>query len=250
MLKYRLLNRYALVFFLALCFIPLRGISADLDLDPVHLFKCWRALRKINTGPPPFFSTKLQPKDIEQAQENTWGGLVYRAVDGSPVVLFWPLKSKETQHREAVIGVLESELKAVKEYLENPGNAKLTLLTDIQENLSHLLSDLKSGAKISEAISDRFLGFLVHTDKTAESSKRKIKSVDFDLNLIGSSKNRVLFGWIDEVQILLNSISKSISPKLKPEIYRVNSLFLDSYLGPDALKAPTGARLEVLSESK
>jgi len=248
--KYGLFNRYALVLFLGIWFIPLGGISADLDLDPIHLFRCWRALKKLNTSPPPFFSTKLQPKDIVQAQEPTWGGLVYRSVDGSPTVLFWPQKSKETQHREAVIGVLESELKAVKQYLENPRNEKLGMLTDIQENLSHLLTELKSTGKISEAVSDRFFGFLVHTDKSADSSQSKIKSIDFDLNLIGSSKNRVLFGWIDEVQILLNSISKSISPKLKPEIYRVNSLFLDSYLGPNALKAPAGGRLEVLSENK
>jgi hypothetical protein len=116
----------------------------------------------------------------------------------------------------------------------------------MKSNLDYLASELQKSQQIPEAISERFYGFLVQTDTAASSTK--IKSIDFDLGLLQGSQRRALFGWTEEVESMLQSIGKAVSPQIKPEVYRLNSLFFDSYLGPNALQAPTGSRLEKLAE--
>ncbi|NBX92817.1 MAG: hypothetical protein EBQ85_06245 [Proteobacteria bacterium] len=262
------------VLFLVLLITVLDGprvFSADFDLEPVTLFKCWRALRRLNTKQTPVVPIKFQSiidnsnftfpiftkmdatvLEKQGPGENKWGGLVYRGVHGAPTVFFWPLKSSksnlETHHRAAIIEILSNELKAIEHYLANPKHEKLSLLLEMQANYKYLLSEFKNNSQLPEGISDRFFGFVVQTEKKDFASGARIKSIDFDLNLIGSGKNRVFFGLMDELGVMLESISKSISPKLRPTLFRVNHELLNSYLGPNALKAPAHSRIVALDE--
>lgn len=245
---------------LAFLFIQPASFAADLDLEPVHLFKCWRALKKLNTRQTPTIPksfndnsigltpllSRLEPQDLAQSSDSPWGGIVYRGVEGTPTVLFWPEHSKAIEFKEVVGEILKSELRALDGYLENPRNEKLELLKEMKSNLDYLVSELKKSEQIPDAISERFYGFLIHADKGTGSPK--IKSIDFDLDLLKGSQKRVLFGWTEEVESMLQAIGKAVSPKIKPEVYRLNTLFFDSYLGPHAVKAPSGSRLEKLPD--
>ena len=174
------------------------------------------------------------------------GGLVYRTVDGSLKVLYWPIQKRVGAsgkgHREAIAEILGNELKAVEHYLSNPRNEKLPFLLDVKANYTDLLSEFKKNLEIPEKSSGRFFGFLVQAEKKGDSSDFKVKSIDFDLRLVGEDKMRSSFSLIEEVQGILNEISKSVSPKLRPEVYRLSPSLLESYLGPSALKAPAGSR--------
>jgi|LakMenEpi03Aug12_release.lakeMendotaPanAssembly.Ray.scaffolds.fasta_scaffold249925_2 hypothetical protein len=268
-----MLRVLSLLFFVFFGLAAPKVYSADLDLEPITLFKCWRALKKLNSSQPPTIPSsfqktpgdtastvpllkKLDSSALEKAFETQkeshakWGGLAYRGIDGSPTVLFWQMKSGsgafETGHREAMLEILQSELKAVERYLSNPTNEKLSLFLDIKTNLRALVAELKINQKIPEGVSERFFGFLVNAEKLNLASVPRIKSIDFDSNLTGSLKNQAVFGRLEEVQAMITSISKSISSKHVPEVYRVSRSLLESYLGPHALKAPSGSRFESL----
>ncbi|MFM8268883.1 MAG: hypothetical protein ACKN9V_01750 [Pseudomonadota bacterium] len=243
-------------------------LSADLDLNPVMLFKCWRALKKLNTISTPTVPTKiskqtgnktnqvptftkLNPKTVATLFEDTSpgvpklvNGLSYRSVDGTPKVLFWP----EMTHREAVETIIQSELTAIKNYLSNPKTQKLQMLLEAKENLQYLLEKLHSNSDIPQEITERFFGFKINATKAPLSSEIKVNSIDFNSTFTGKSPTGSSFGWAEEFQTMLDAISHSIHPKYRPEFYRIDQSLLDSlWIAPD-LKAPRGSKIIGFSE--
>lgn len=248
--------------------------GADLDLEPVTLFKCWRALKKLNTSATPTVPQELTKKSnrqelrvptytylrTEQLQklfdlsaEGTQGlakGLSYRTVDGSLTSLFWPAKSEAEsaiKEREAIEQILQGELRAIENYLAKPRHEKLQLLLDARENLTYLLQELKKSPEIPKNIAERFFGFHLKLSR-ASNGNVTIESVDFNPALDGKSSIGSVFGWTEEFQAVVDNISASIASKHRPVLYRVDSTVFNTLYGPLKLKAPAGSQIIEKSE--
>jgi hypothetical protein len=243
--------------------------GADLDLEPVTLFKCWRALKKLNTAATPTIPQELVKKSSQQehkvptytylrteqlqklfdgATEGTQGqakGLSYRTVDGSLNSLFWPAKSNvesSITEREAIEQILQGELRALENYLAKPRHEKLQLLLDAKENLTHLLQELKTSTGIPENIAERFFGFHLKLNR-ASNGNVTIESVDFNPALDGKSSIGSILGWTEEFQTVVDNIHYSIAAKHRPTLYRVDTNVFNTLYGPLKLKAPAGSQI-------
>lgn len=243
--------------------------TADLDLEPVTLFKCWRALKKLNTTGTPTIPQELAKKSQQQelkvptytylrteqlqklfdlSAKDTQGlakGLSYRTVDGSLTSLFWPAKSEAASaitEREAIEQILQGELRAIENYLAKPRHEKLQLLLDAKENLTYLLQELKKSPEIPKNIAERFFGFRLNLKREA-SGNVKIESVDFNPALDGKSSIGSVLGWTEEFQAVVDNLSASIASKHRPVLYRVDSSVFNTLYGPLKLKAPAGSQI-------
>lgn len=249
------------------------GLGLDLDLEPVTLFKCWRALKKLNTPSTPTVPPELTKKTNDQvlkvptftylrseqleklfelSSESSQGlakGLAYRTVDGSLTTLFWPAKKNAESsilEREAIDEILQSELRAIENYLSKPRNEKLLFLLDTRRNLKALLQELKASPEIPKNIAERFFGFELKL-KVDPSGPVTIESVDFNPALDGKSSIGSVLGWTEEFQAVIDKIASAIATKQKPALYRVDSTVFNTVYGPLKLKAPPGSQIIEIS---
>ncbi|NBW97973.1 hypothetical protein EBR03_00230 [bacterium] len=243
--------------------------AADLDLEPVTLFKCWRALKKLNTAATPTVPQELTKKTHQQelkvptytylrtaqlqklfdlSAEGSQGlakGLSYRTVDGSLTTLFWPAKAKvesSITERDTIEQILKSELRAIENYLAKPRSEKLQLLLDTKENLTYLLQELKKSPGIPENIAERFFGFHLNLKRTS-SGAVTIESVDFNPALNGKSAIGSTFGWMEEFQAAVDNISHAIASKHRTALFRIDTTVFNTLYGPLKLKAPPGSQI-------
>lgn len=238
--------------FLALSLFALNPIcfsATDLDLHPVAIFKCWRALKKLNTKATPTIPTEISKKvgsrivsvptypylssqqikkmfeDYPEGGPAFASGLSYRTVDGSLRVLFWPQKigpvENSISHRDAAETILKSELRAIKHYLSNPKNEKLQMMFDAEANLTGILNDLKNSSEVTKDITERFCGFQIRATRSNKNGEIKIDGIEFSKTFNGRSSIGPMFGWKEEFQEILKKVSNSISPKYRPDLDKV-----------------------------
>jgi len=239
------------------------------------IFKCWWALKKLNTRKTPTIPTEISKKVDQQnlsvptykylkpEQLKKWlsespenetiaNGLSYRTVDGSLTVLFWPNNKNPNgatvTHRDAIESVIRSELRAIENYLSNPRNEKLELLLDAKANLSAILDELKNNEQIPKDLTERFFGFQIRAKLPLSAAEVQIESIDFIPSLSGKPLIGPMFGWTEEFQAMINQISKSISPKSRPQMYRLDESIISSQWGPLKVKAPTGSQITGFSD--
>lgn len=231
---------------------------SDLDLEPAALFKCWRALKKLNTRETPLiptdFVTKINSTSVKKIFDSSSKsdlkarGLGYRSIDGTLKVLFWPLSSdssnQQISFRDAIESILKQELKAIENYLSKPKNEKLNLLLDAKENLAHLLKELKTNENIPPEITERFFGFQLNAREPSKSSDLTVQTIEFDPLVNGKSNIGSLFGWKEDFQVMIDAISKSIASDYTPKEFRVSPELLESY----PLRVPKGSKITSFSE--
>jgi len=252
-------------------------MCADLDLEPVTLFKCWRALKKLNTRNTPTIPpeitkqvgekvlsnpihTHLNASNLKKIFEKSLPeteavavGTTYRTLDGSLTVLFWSPENKRVRedfsHQDVMKAVLQGELRAVNAYLAQPGVEKLPFLLDIQANLTGLKEEMeKNPQKVPEAVAERFFNFELKAIKSQLDGEISIKSIEFQKPSDGPSVQGPFFARAEEFQAVLDHVVKSISPKLRPALYKADASVLYSFSGRLQIQAPLGSKIIELSK--
>lgn len=268
-----------LKFFSTLLFLSLGSFSVfAADTDPKLLIKCARILKKINVQETPLIPaefqqvgtgmvrkaktyTEINDSNISEIFTHQYKpekdstllgakGIVYRGVDGELKVVFWPtgqgLEGNNIHHRDAVASILQAEVKAMDVVLSDTNNMKVLMLQDALGNLSEQLSQVRSSQSIPDSVAERFSGFQMTAVRDPKTGTVKLKHVDIDSSLTSVQTQRGILQTVEETQNMLDAISQSISPQLKPESYRLDKAQKQSLTGPEKLHAPEGSRLEIL----
>lgn len=244
--------------------------ASDLDLDPVQLFKCWRALQKLNTKETPIIPkslsktvdgllisapvfTQINSSTVQEIFSSSTNGelkargLTYRSVDGSSKVLFWPLSTdsidRQFSFKNAIETILSNESKALDRYLSEPRSNKIELLIEAQNNLSYLLRELRSHSEIPVEVRERFLGFQLNARKLHPTSTLVIENIEFDPSVNSRSSIGSFFGWQEDFQRSMNAISHAISTPYTPREFRVDPELLGPLSQATPLKVPPGSIL-------
>lgn len=263
---------------LALTVFVFASSARTMDIEPVELIKCWSTLRKISRVQPSLVPssfqkihegnkistsvvTKIGPHSINQlfdfqpaqeAQSKAFG-LAYRGLDGRLSTLFWskgkPDSPSFVSHREAIQQLLRSERDAIHIFLlKNPNSHAKQLLTEMKENLSHLLVEMDNNPKIPPAIAERFFPLIVEANKKEDHPRLSIAQIDIDPSILGGFSFSNSIVQIEETQAIIDFLARNQDSDFKPSRYRIPHSVLNSYLGPRALKAPAGSKIESLNQ--